>query len=62
MAAPNEQGSQVNLCFLLFYADKYDVILCFKNILEKPVHNFDPVSELDKQSSYTLSKFYIGEK
>ena len=50
-----EQGSQAKLCILSFYVDKYDVILCLENILEKPVQKFDPVSELDK-NSYTLSK------
>ena len=30
------------MCILSFYADKYDVILCFENIFEKPVHKFLP--------------------
>ena len=30
-------------------------------IIKKPVHKFDPVSELGQKNSYTLSKCYTGE-
>ena len=31
------------ICILSFFEDKYDVILWFKNIIEKPVNKFDQI-------------------
>ena len=50
------------MCILSFHTDKYDVTLRSENIIEKPVHKFDPVSELGKKNQVYSVKMLCRRK